>query len=68
MATENAVETLTSLKAQWEARLEKRNAAIKDQDEMRRQMQLERERSATRPAADLAPAGVVPRATSAPAE
>lgn len=48
------------LKAQWQARLEKRNAAIKDQDEMRRQMELERERSATRPAADLAPAGLIP--------
>ena len=48
------------LKAQWQARLEKRNAAIKDEDEMRRQMELERERAATRPAADLAPAGLIP--------
>ena len=48
------------LQKQWEERLNKRTAAIKDREEIRKQMQLERERSATQPANELAPAGLVP--------
>ena len=48
------------LKQQWQARLDKREAAVKDREAMRKQMQLERDRAATQPAIDLAPAGLVP--------
>lgn len=41
------------LQKQWKEKLEKRDATIKDQAEIRKQMQLERERGATQPAAPL---------------
>jgi len=47
------------LKKQWEEKLQKRDATIKDREQIRKQMQLERERSATQPATtlpDLSPA------------
>jgi parvulin-like peptidyl-prolyl isomerase len=45
------------LKQQWAAQLAKRQAAIKDKDEIRRQLEKEREQAATQPAvSDLAPA------------
>jgi parvulin-like peptidyl-prolyl isomerase len=50
------------LKKQWQDRLDKRKANIKSRDEMRKQWELERERSATQPAAtpDLSPPGLAP--------
>jgi foldase protein PrsA len=38
------------LKAQWQAKMEKRDSTIKDREQIRKQMQLERERAATQPA------------------
>ncbi|MEO6435669.1 MAG: peptidylprolyl isomerase [Tepidisphaeraceae bacterium] len=55
------------LKKQWDARLAQRDASIKDADGMRKQMQAERERSTTQPAADLTPAGLAPPPVPAPA-
>jgi peptidyl-prolyl cis-trans isomerase C len=52
------------LQAQWQRKLDSRDAAIKDRAAMRRQMDLEREQAATRPAADLAPKTLIPGATT----
>jgi hypothetical protein len=50
------------LKKQWQARLDARQAKIKDRDEMRKQWEAERERAATQPASapDLSPAAPLP--------
>ena len=56
------------LKQQWQDRLAQRDSAIKNRDEMRRQMQLERDRAATQPAEDLAPAGLLPATAPASAQ
>ena len=50
------------LKKQWQARLDARQAKIKDREEMRKQWEAERERSATQPASapDLSPTAPLP--------
>ena len=58
-AVKNLVINDPDLKKQWQDKLEKRDATIKDRDQIRKQMQLERERNATQPATtlpDLSPA------------
>ena len=58
-AVKNLVITDPELKKQWQDKLEKRDATIKDREQIRKQMQMERERTATRPATtlpDLSPA------------
>ena len=58
-AVKNLVITDPELKKQWQDKLEKRDATIKDREQIRKQMQMERERNATQPASgspDLAPA------------
>ena len=57
-AVENLVINDPELKKQWQAKLDKREATIKDREEVRKQLQLERERAATQPSApqpDLVP-------------
>ena len=57
-AVKNLVITDPELKKQWQDKLEKRDATIKDREQIRRQMQMERERNATQPSSgnpDLSP-------------
>ena len=58
-AVQNLVINDPVLKQQWQEKLDKRDATIKDREQIRKQLQLERERSATQPATpplpDLAP-------------
>jgi foldase protein PrsA len=58
-AVKNLVINDPVLKEQWQEKLDKRDATIRDREQIRKQLQLERERSATQPATtmpDLAPA------------
>ena len=57
-AVKNLVINDPELKKQWQEKLEKRDATIKDREQIRKQMQLERERNATQPTTlpDLGPA------------
>jgi parvulin-like peptidyl-prolyl isomerase len=58
-AVQNLVINDPVLKQQWQEKLEKRDATIKDREQIRKQLQLERERAATQPAGplpDLSPA------------
>jgi foldase protein PrsA len=48
------------LKKQWQEKLEKRDATIKDREEIRKQLQLERERAATQPAEPAPDLGTTP--------
>ena len=50
-AVQNLVINDPVLKKQWQEKLEKRDNTIKDRDQIRKQMQLERERAATQPSA-----------------
>ncbi|MEA2708092.1 MAG: hypothetical protein QOF78_693 [Phycisphaerales bacterium] len=56
-AAQNLVINDPVLKQQWQDKLEKRDATIKDRDQLRKQFQLERERAATQPTTlpDLGP-------------
>lgn len=56
-AVENLVINDPVLKKQWQEKLDKRDASIKDREQIRKQMQLERERNATQPTTlpDLSP-------------
>jgi len=57
-AVKNLVINDPVLRKQWQDKLDKRDATIKDREQIRKQLQLERERSATQPATtlpDLAP-------------
>jgi parvulin-like peptidyl-prolyl isomerase len=63
-AADQAVAALTindpALAKQWQDKLDKRLATIRDRDAIRAQMERDRERAATQPSADLAPATLAP--------
>jgi parvulin-like peptidyl-prolyl isomerase len=52
-AVQNLVINDPVLKQQWQEKLDKRDATIKDREQIRKQLQLERERGATQPATTL---------------
>ena len=52
-AVKNLVINDPELKKQWDEKLKKRDAAIRDKEQIRKQMQLEREHAATQPVSPL---------------